>query len=186
MESHQIKKVDSSSCSYLRDCNGILTDDAHAKSKILNDQFSSAYSPPTVTDVVFVDPPCDTPSPDIVVTVNGVLKLLNELQAHKATGPDGIPPRILKELATEFAPVLTVIFNASLKQGIVPEDWRTAHVAPIFKKGDPLTPSNYRPVSLTSIPCKVMEHIVHHNIINHMSSNGILCDNQHGFRKLRS
>ena len=72
------------------------------------------------------------------------------------------------------------------QHGIVPVDWKTAHVAPIFKKGDPLTPSNYRPVSLTSIPCKLLEHIVHSNVITHMLENKILCDNQHGFRKKRS
>ena len=111
---------------------------------------------------------------------------MSGLKAHKATGPDGIPPRILKELATELAPVFTLLFNASLKQGIVPRDWRMAHVAPIFKKGDSLLPSNYRPVSLTSIPCKILEHIVHSNMIKHLLEKNILCDHQHGFRKLRS
>ena len=111
---------------------------------------------------------------------------MKDLKPHKATGPDKIPPRLLKELAIELAPVFTILFNASLKQGVVPSDWRSAHVAPIFKKGDPLAPSNYRPVSLTSIPCKLLEHIVHSNIINHLSEQKILCDHQHGFRKKRS
>jgi len=106
---------------------------------------------------------------------NGVLKLMKDLKPHKATGPEKIPPRLLKELAVELAPVFTILFNASLKQGVVPSDWRSAHVAPIFKKGDPLVPSNYMPVLLTSIPCKLLEHIVHSNIINHLSEKKILC-----------
>ena len=61
-----------------------------------------------------------------------------------------------------------------------------AHITPIFKKGDPSKASNYRPVSLTSVPCKLLEHIVHSQVINHLLQNKILCDNQHGFRKHRS
>ena len=181
------KRLDSSNNTYLKDKNGTLHDNDIIKAELFNEQFSSVYSPPEDKQVHFVDPPCLEPSPNIVVTTNGVLKQMQDLKPNKATGPDNIPPRLLIELAVELAPVFTLLFNASLSQGVVPADWRSAHVTPIFKKGDPLTPANYRPVSLTSIPCKILEHIVHSNVINHLIvKNKILCDQQHGFRKKRS
>ena len=130
------KKLDSSNCTYLKDKNGELHDDDQTKSELFNEQFSSVYSPPVDKQLNFVDPPCLVSSPNILVTENGVLKLMSDLKPHKATGPDNIPPRLLKELATELAPVFTILFNASLKQGVVPSDWRSAHVAwhPSLKK----------------------------------------------------
>ena len=68
----------------------------------------------------------------------------------------------------------------------MPEDWKKAHLAPIFKKGHPKKAANYRPISLISITCKLLEHIIHSNILTHFYSNNILTDCQHGFRKQRS
>ena len=93
---------------------------------------------------------------------------------------------MLKELATEVSPILTTIFNASIQQGKIPDQWKEALITPLFKKGERGKASNYRPVSLTSICCKLMEHILHSNIITHLEKNGILSDYQHGFRKQRS
>ena len=75
-------------------------------------------------------------------------------------GPDMIPSFILKEFADILSAPLTIIFNKSLSEGRVPSDWRTAEVTPIFKKGDKTASCNYRPVSLTSIVCKVLESFV--------------------------
>ena len=82
--------------------------------------------------------------------------------------------------------ILASFFQASLKQGTIPIDWTTANVVPIFKKGDRLQPINYRPISLTSITCKMLEHIITSNIMQHLDSHNILHDAQHGFRKHRS
>lgn len=122
----------------------------------------------------------------IKIGINGVIKLLRDLNPHKAAGPDSIPTYILKVAAEELAPVLSKIFQTSLDTGEIPADWREAHIVPLFKKGDKHLASNYRPVSLTSVTCKILEHIVHSNIINHFLDNEILCDNQHGFRAKRS
>ena len=143
---------------------------------------------------VFTDEPSDnTPElemnatvssmPDINVTENGVYNLLVGLDPNKASGPDGIAPRILIELASEISPVLTHLFNQSLQTGQVPTDWRQANVTPIFKKGSRDKVQNYRPVSLTSISCKILEHILYSNIINHLEKSNLLCHQQHGFRK---
>ena len=122
----------------------------------------------------------------ITVTPNGVEKLLRDLKPDKATGPDMIPARLLKQLSAEIAPALAHVFQSSLDCGRVPRDWTMAHVVPLFKKGDKSTASNYRPVSLTSICSKVMEHILHSNIMDHLEEHNILTDAQHGFRCKRS
>ena len=73
---------------------------------------------------------------EITVDTKGVLKLLNGLKAHKAPGPDGLSARVLKECSSEIAPILAHICNWPLAQGNVPDDWRQANVAPVFKKGE--------------------------------------------------
>ena len=123
---------------------------------------------------------------EITVDPKGVLKLLNGLKVHKAPGPDGLSARVLKECSSEIAPILAYIYNESLAQGNVPDDWRQANVAPVFKKGEKYDPANYRPVSLTCICCKTLEHIIVSNINKHLSLENILADCQHGFRSQRS
>jgi hypothetical protein len=99
-----------------------------------------------------------SPVPDIKVRQNGVQKLLNNINPHKATGQDNIPGKLLKELATETSLILATIFNASIRQGRIPDQWKEALITPLFKKGDKGKASNYRQVSLTSICSKLMEH----------------------------
>ena len=97
-----------------------------------------------------------------------------------------LPARVLKEMATEIGPFLTIIFQKSFDTGIVPKDWRTVNVTAIFKKGEKYKASNYRPVSLTSLCCKIREHIVTSNVLKHLDEHEILTDYQHGFRARRS
>ncbi|KAA2237150.1 reverse transcriptase family protein, partial [Chitinophaga agrisoli] len=110
----------------------------------------------------------------------------HNINEHKATGPDGIPGKLLKTCAIEILDSYVLLFETSIKQGKVPTDWRHASIVPLFKKGDKSKAENYRPVSLTSITCKLLEHIVHSNIMSHLDKNKILTNHQHGFRKNRS
>jgi len=105
-----------------------------------------------------------TPLFNVPLSVDGVKKLLSTLDSSKSCGPDNIPARILK-YCDEIAPELTVIFTQSLNLGNLPEDWLTTNVTPIFKKGDRANPSDYRPISLTSICCKLLEYILYHSIM---------------------
>ena len=98
--------------------------------------------------------------PDIEISLNGILKLLFNLKPGKAAGPDKIRPIILKELKVELAPIIKVIFERSLETGKLPTDWCKAHVTPIYRNGEKSLVSNYRPISLTCILCKVLEHIL--------------------------
>jgi len=112
--------------------------------------------------------------------------LLSGLKVHKASGPDQVPARLLKEVAGVVAPAMTLVFQASLHQGAVPSDWSYALVTPLFKKGNRSEASNYRPISLTSIACKCLEHIINHHIMSHLDRHSILHEAQHGFQKGRS
>ena len=123
---------------------------------------------------------------DITVSCKGVVKLLKNLKPHKAAGPDDIPLMLLREAADEIAPAITLLFQASLNQGNTPSTWRKALVVPIFKKCSKSDASNYRPISLTSVLCKLCEHILHSTIITHLANHKILSDAQHVFRKRRS
>ena len=112
--------------------------------------------------------------PEIEISVNGVAKLLSNLNSAKAAGPDAIRPIILKELSQAITPVVTAIFQKSLDTGMVPSDWKKAQVCPLFKKGSKQDPANYRPISLTCILCKTMEHIIASGLTKHFKQNDIL------------
>lgn len=101
-------------------------------------------------------------------------------------GPDELSPHVLQELAIEIAPIITHVFQKSVSSGLIPEHWRTANITPIFKKGDHASPSNYRPVSLTCVCSKLLEHIIVKHIMSHLEYHNILVDSQHGFRSRRS
>ena len=180
------KRQDSAGVAPLKNTEGFLQSDSLRKAEILNQQFQSAF---TEEDTSNIPSKGDSPFPDmenIQVNAEGVKKLLLDLKVDKATGPDSIPAFILKTASDELAPILTRIFQLSLETGDVPHDWRQAWVVPIFKKGERHLASNYRPVSLTSITCKILEHIIHSSIMKHFDQHATLTDSQHGFRRKRS
>ncbi|MCG8035359.1 MAG: hypothetical protein JAZ03_24705 [Candidatus Thiodiazotropha taylori] len=178
-------RCDSSGVSPLKS-DGIAYSDPKIKANLLNNQFSSSFTAEDHSHLPSMDGDPYPEMPNFTITREGVKKLLQNLDPYKATGPDSIPSRFLKDFADEITPALTLIFRASLHQGEVPQDWRQAYVTPIFKKGDRSSPANYRPISLTSVCSKVMEHILHSQVMKHLEAHGILSDQQHGFRKRRS
>ena len=91
---------------------------------------------------------------------------LKRLAADKSPGPGGIHPLLLKECASAVAEPLSLIFVKSFETGKLPDDWRTAYVVPI-KKGSRTHRANYQPVSLTSVPCKVMESLIKEQMLAH-------------------
>ena len=166
--------------------NGISKTDTLDKANICNRQFESAFTRESNTEIPSKGTSPFSPMGEITVDPKGVLKLLNNLNIHKASGPDGLSARVLKECSSDISPMLALIYNESLAQGTVPDDWRQANVAPVFKKGEKYNAANYRPVSLTCICCKTLEHIIVSNINKHLAFESILADCQHGFRSQRS
>ncbi|KFP65496.1 hypothetical protein N322_09181, partial [Cariama cristata] len=100
-----------------------------------------------------------------------VSDLLCQLDSNKSMGPDEIHPRVMRELAKELAKPLASIYQESWLTGEVPANWKLANVTPIYRKGRKDNPGNYRPVSLTSVPGKVMEQIILNAITQHMQEN---------------
>ena len=179
------KRLDNLGVAPLKD-RGFIHCDPRTKANILNRQFTSVFSTDDgsrLPDLPDVHHPV---MEDITVCQNGVIKLLRNLKAFTASGPDDIPTKLLKETAVEISPAVTLLFQASIQQSRVPSQWKKANIVPLFKKGSRSSPANYRPISLTSVLCKLCEHIIHCSVIRHLTDNNILSDAQHGFRKRRS
>ena len=121
----------------------------------------------------------------LVINLKGVEQQLRSLIEDKAAGPDQLYPWLLKMAATEIAPILTDIFQISIREGKLPKLWREANICCSFKKGDKSNPENYRPISLNCVTCKILEHSIHSHM-KHLVDYVILVDSQHGFRAKRS
>ncbi len=166
---------------------GILHQESKAKAEILNNQFRSVFTKDDSEEQV--SPLKEPPYPEIDelnITPEGVGKLLNNINVSKSSGPDNIPNRILKLCSRELAPAVAHLFNLSFQTGQLPSDWKNAKISPIFKKGNRHEASNYRPVSLTSVLCKTLEHIICSHVRSHLDRHNILTPLQHGFRKRHS
>ena len=109
--------------------------------------------------------------------------MLHSVKTDKASGPDGIPPRFLKEFADELTPVLCRLCRLILISCTYPSSWKHALVQPVPKKGNR---SNYLPIALTSTVAKVFENLLNSHLIKHLESNKLLSDHEYGFRKARS
>ena len=154
---------------------------AKERAEILNQQFVSVFSDPT-PPTNYHELTLKAKMSEIMIDVNGVHKQLVTLKVNKAAGPDGISPRVLKELADVLAKPLTTLFQNSLDKGKVPADWKMASVCPVYKKGEKYLAENYRPVSLTCVTSKIMEHILTSQLQTYAETNDIFHSNQHGFR----
>ena len=167
---------------------GQLHSDRNKKCEILAKQFKSVFTidQDDPNKECTLQGPAYPPIPELNITEEGVEKLLKNINPSKAAGPDSIPCKLLKELATELAPVLTTLFRQSLQTGELPSSWLTAWIAPVFKKGARNEPENYRPVSLTCVSCKLLEHILCTHLRRHMDTHGILTRFNHGFRRKHS
>ena len=156
--------------------------------KILNDYFTSVYTKEDTTNIpsadqLRIDLPLD---PTMTCSRQDVLDAIDQLKPFSAAGPDGLGSKLFKDHKDPLANALTILFNKSLSSGTVPSDWTKANVTPIFKKGKKGEASNYRPISLTSIPCKILERIIKKHLVNHLDQNNLIRPTQHGFTSHRS
>ena len=149
-----------------------------------------------VTDLLqqarsIVNPPSKDPTgivrlDDVVVSEVTVKNAINRIHEFASPGPDDVTNKIIVELKDEIADPLSRLLRKSLDEMKIPSEWRMSNVTPIYKlKGSKADPGNYRPVSLTSNVCKLMERVINVELSSHLEKH-VLSNNQHGFRKGRS
>ena len=122
----------------------------------------------------------------LVVTPEVVASKINNMKENKSPGVDGLSPKILKETVEQISKPLAHVFNMSLQEGIVPVEWKEANIIPLFKKGSRNKSVNYRPVSLTSVICKLLETIMRDHMMDFLVKHKLINTSQHGFLKARS
>ena len=165
--------------------NSCTASEAADKAQLFNSYFYSVFTKPS-DNVVYPD--ITGFQHELLGSVQieecDLLDILYHLDISKATGPDGISPKLLKECAAQIVKPLCHIFNVSLSSGKLPSIWLKANVVPVYKKGDKQLVENYRPVSLLCICGKIMERAVFNIIFPHIKSQ--IYHLQHGFVKGRS
>ena len=167
--------------------NGRMASTNKKKADTLNSFFCSVFTRENHDDTpILQSTTYDTPLDDITLTEEIIKNKLIKLNPNKSPGPDGWPPRVLKEVAEALTPPLLILLRKSLDEGSLPDDSKHGNITVIHKKGSKAKPCNYRPISLTSIICKLFEAIIRDAIVTHMSVNNLFCDQQHGFVPGRS
>jgi hypothetical protein len=161
-----------------------LTSDSLQKANILLQQFQSVFTKEQVNETLpdVKSKIIQHPLKNIIIDTNGVTKLLENLNTSKANGSDAIPNSILKGCAEQLSPGLSAVFQLSLDSGSLHIDWLKANISSVYKKGDKHLSENYRPISLTCISCKILEHIICRHLMKHLEDNNILTTLNHGFR----
>ena len=171
----------------LRNSQGSLESQDQAKANILNDFFAGVFtSESTGAMPELENRHTGTIISDLAITRQTVEKKLLVLKPTSAPGPDEVHSRVLRELGRSLAYPLTLLYQRSLDTGMLPAVWKLGKVVTIFKKGDKHCPGNYRPVSLTSVSCKVLESLIRDALMEHLTTYRLLSDEQHGFRPKRS
>ena len=172
----------------LRRADGSYTTNDKEAADALKEQYFSVFTKETTDNLPHIaDKPLKTDKlKTFKIDEAEVQKILKNLQANKSPGLDQIHPRVLKELAEVLAHPLTLIFKKSVERGQLPRNWLDAVITPIFKKDNKTHPENYRPVSLTSLVCKILERIITIQLLKHVKENELQCLQQHGFVKNKS
>ena len=170
----------------LRSGTGGLAKDDKGKADVLNHQYAAVFTKEDMSSLPTPSLKTIESELDVTITTERVHSKLKALKVDKSPGPDELHPRVLQELADQLAVPIALLFSSSITTGEVPRQWKIATVTPIYKKGDKTDPANYRPVSLTSVLCKLLERILGEDIISHLKENSLLCDQQHGFASGKS
>ena len=165
--------------------NSLKFDDKE-KAEILQDQFCSVFTKEQAGVLPIMEKRTNELATDLPITEDEVRKEILLLNINKSCGPDDVSPILLIKLVDFVAGPLTTIMRASVDCGVLPHDWKNAFVSPIYKKGARNLPENYRPISLTSIACKIMEKLIRNTILCHLVENDLLSEKQFGFVSGRS
>ena len=136
------------------------------RANILQQQFTSVFTREPEGELPTIDKKTDIEIHNLLISTDMVLKELMNLKVSKSCGPDELHPRLLTELCNHLAEPIALIFNTSMRDGRLPYDWKRAFISPIFKKGSKHLAENYRPISLTSILCKIIKHLMGEKLLS--------------------
>lgn len=151
---------------------------------VLNDVFKRAFTQPSSNASSLSIEAVNFPQMErVVVDWVGILPLIKNLKVSSSSGVDGINSKFLKNTEVYSSIILAQIFTQSMNSSILPDDWKVGKVVPLFKSGDSHNPSNYRPISITSISCKLFEHVIYSHLVTFLEDNAFFSSCQHGFRK---
>ena len=155
--------------------------------EVLNEYFSSVFTTEDISSLPFTKFEGNKSEHlgQLFVTPEMIANKIKKMKDIKSPGVDGIPPKLLKEIVKQISTPLAKLFNLSL-EGIVPSEWKEANITPLFKKGSRNKPENYRPVSLTSVVCKLLETLIRDHMVEFLVKHNLINTSQHGFLKARS
>lgn len=153
---------------------------------VLNDSFIQNFSVDSHNDLPSATLHNYSPMSSVIIETLGVVRLIESLKNDSSPGYDGINTKFLKNTSAYSSIIVTKIFQQSLDTSTIPSQWKIGKVVPLHKSGNKHSSNNYRPISLTSICCKMLEHIIFTNIVNFLESNSFFTSAQHGFRKTYS
>ena len=174
----------------LEDSAGNIISQGFLMAEDLNGYFSSVFTKEDISSLPVADAKFQGAKSEylgpLVVTPELVAKKIKAVKDNKSPGVDGIPPKLLMETVDQISIPLARVFNLSLKEGVVPFEWKEANIIPLFKKGSRNKSENYRPVSLTSVICKLLERLIKDHMVDFLVKHKLLNSCQHGFLKARS
>jgi hypothetical protein len=158
----------------------VIRDDKD-KAEAFSEYFASVYTDEGLGHFDKMEPKDCTDNGTVTFHLHDIQKRLSNLKVAKSPGCDVIHPRILKELSFDLAQPLKIIFEHSFEQKRLPSDWLSADITVIYKKGSKAELSNYRPISLTCVCCKIMESVIRDHIMNYFIENNLFSSRQFGF-----
>ena len=171
----------------LENNSGNIISDGFQMAEVLNEYFSSVF---TTEDISSLPVPLTKFESEhlgqLFVTPETIAKKIKKMKDNKSPRVEGIPPKLLKEIVEQISTPLAKVFNLSLEEGIVPSEWKEANITLLFKKGSRIKPENYRPVSLTSVVCKLLKTLIRDQMVEFLVKHKLINTSQHGFLKARS
>ena len=167
--------------------DGLVVDGNQERANILNKYFASVFLKEESVPLPNFDDRNYAQELNITsVTELKISKAIDRIKPSKSSGPDNIHPKILKECKRAMLKLLILIFEKSVEECKIPDIWKSAYITAIYKSGPKSKPENYRPISLTSVPGKILERLIRDELVSHMKANNLFSCSLHGFLAGRS